>query len=285
VGRCDEAADTGLAEAVADLYGVPPGDFTATRDRRAREARQAGDADLAQSLQGLRRPTVAAWAVNLLVREEAELLAQVVEIGEALRQAQAGLEGQALRELSRQRRELVTAVVARARALVTQHGGSLSTAGEQQVAATLNAALADPAAADAVLAGSLVRPLEATGLENVELADHVATSGQVRSRVERGRPRLETARARVAGAEQTLSEARRASEDVREQHEKAQAHLLHLEARIDELRRGLTALESEAETACEQVEALELQVGDADAELEGALAELEASKHALRRLE
>ncbi|MGW4517724.1 hypothetical protein ACWEO4_38520 [Streptomyces sp. NPDC004393] len=48
-------------DAVADeLYGLPPGEFTAVRDERAKAARAAGDRDLAERIRRMRRPTLAA---------------------------------------------------------------------------------------------------------------------------------------------------------------------------------------------------------------------------------
>lgn len=302
--------ETVVAEAARELYAGSPDEFTAERDRRVREARDAGERDLAKALQGLKRPVVAAWAVNLLVREEAELLGQVLDVGDALREAQAGLEGDALRQLGRQRRQLIDSVVARARSLVAEHGGRLTSQAEQQVAATLQAALADPAAAQAVLTGLLVRPLESTGMGTVELRDHVATTpgrsgaassaprrkprkssdeeerqAQLREQAEeRRRLKRQAAQERVADAQQALADAERSRDGVRQQHEEARAHVLHLEARIDELRRELADLESQAEAACEQVEAHEEELGDADVEVDEARAELGAARAELSEL-
>ncbi|MFV0138119.1 hypothetical protein ACLGIH_34035 [Streptomyces sp. HMX87] len=58
-------------ETVSDeLYGLRPGDFTAARNERAKAARSAGDRELAEQIRRLRRPTLAAWAGNLLVRQQ-----------------------------------------------------------------------------------------------------------------------------------------------------------------------------------------------------------------------
>ena len=304
--------DPEVAEAAQALYALSPTEFTAERDRLVREAREAGDRVRAKALQALRRPVVAAWAVNLLAREETDLLRQVLDIGEALREAQEGLAGDALRELGRQRRELIASVVARARTLVAEQGGTLNAQAEQQVAATLQAALTDPAAAEAVLTGLLTKPLQSTGLGSVEVRDHVATlSGGRRapsrrpSAPRRGRPgkdeesrqaelreqagelrRLKRAAAegRVADAEQAAEEAERARDAAAARREEARAHVLHLEARIDELRRQLAGLESEAEEASEQVETLEEQVEEAGAEVDAAAAELAAARRALDQL-
>ena len=289
------------AEAAQHLYALPPADFTGERDRLVREARAAGDRELAADLKGLRRPVVAAWAVNLLVREEPDLVRQVLDIGQALREAQEGLEGDALRQLGRQRRDLIASVVARARDLVRDHGGSLAGQAEQQVGATLQAALADSAAAEAVMTGLLVKPLEPGGIP--DLRDHVA-GGPSRSRTattaprgaasadesqaevarlseERRRLRREAAEQRLADAEQAAAEARSSADSAREQLEEARSRVLQVEARIDELRRSLAELETEAEAAVDRAEELEQEldgaqetVAEADAELEAARAEL-----------
>ena len=81
---------------IADaLYAGPLGEFTPTRDARAKELK--ADKALAAAVKGLRKPSLAAWVVNLLVRREAEQVAQVLTVGEALREAQATLDGEELR--------------------------------------------------------------------------------------------------------------------------------------------------------------------------------------------
>ncbi|MCY7366514.1 MAG: hypothetical protein LH469_14570, partial [Frankiaceae bacterium] len=93
----------------ADLYRLPPEDFTAARDAAAKAAKAGGDADVAKALRALRRPSVPAWLVNGLVAQEPELLEQLLDLGPALAHAQAAGEGDALRELGAQRRALVGA--------------------------------------------------------------------------------------------------------------------------------------------------------------------------------
>src|SRR6188472_688508 len=57
-----------LRAAVEQLYAVTPGEFTALRSQLAKQARSAGDVDLAKAVTALRKPTVAAWALNHFVR-------------------------------------------------------------------------------------------------------------------------------------------------------------------------------------------------------------------------
>ncbi|MGZ4496885.1 MAG: hypothetical protein ACXVWZ_05335, partial [Nocardioides sp.] len=109
-----------LAEADA-LYGLPLGEFTPTRDARAK-ALKAEDADLSAAVKALRKPATAAWVVNLLVRHETEQVEQVLAVGAALREAQAAMSGEDLRTLTRQRRQLTAAVTTQARGVAAGHG-------------------------------------------------------------------------------------------------------------------------------------------------------------------
>ena len=63
---------------------------------------------------------MAAWLVNLLALRRPELIDELVELATALRAAQRGLKGDELRELSTQRRQVVSALVAAARKLAVE---------------------------------------------------------------------------------------------------------------------------------------------------------------------
>ena len=63
-----------------DLYALPLGDFTPTRDAKAKELKGT---DLAALVKGLKKPSLAAWVVNLLVRRDAEQVDQVLALGAA----------------------------------------------------------------------------------------------------------------------------------------------------------------------------------------------------------
>ncbi|MFF0451310.1 hypothetical protein ACFYT4_33905 [Streptomyces sp. NPDC004609] len=72
---------------IGELYGLPPGEFTAARNGYAAEARRAGDRETAQRIAGLRRPALAAWASDLLVRRRRDDAIRFLRLGEALREA------------------------------------------------------------------------------------------------------------------------------------------------------------------------------------------------------
>jgi hypothetical protein len=170
----------GIDQVAGELYALSPDDFRAARDERAAQARDSGDKTLAREITALRRPAVSAWLVNLLAREAASQIDELLALGESLRDAQEALDGARLRELSIQRRELVAAMVSEAKRLADRAGRTVSLQVEREVEATLQAALAGPDAAAAVSAGRLASPLSYAGLgggEAVPLRPHPKRDG------------------------------------------------------------------------------------------------------------
>ncbi|MER5938622.1 hypothetical protein ABT121_15005 [Streptomyces sp. NPDC001928] len=150
-------------DTVADeLYSLRPEEFTATRAARIAAARTAGDRALADRIAKLRRPSLSAWASNLLVRERHSEVEPLLRLGEGLRQAHHDLDGEQLRELSRQQRVLISALSRQAGQLAAAAGHPISEAARHEVENTLRAVLADPEAAREWASGRLVRPLTAS---------------------------------------------------------------------------------------------------------------------------
>lgn len=164
---------TRLVELADELYALSPGDFTAARDSLSKEVK-AGDPALAARIKGLRKPALAAWVVNLLVRQESEQIDQVLAMADALREAQAGADGEELRTLTRQRRQLTAALTTRARELAAEQGQRVTTPVADAVEASLTAALIDAEAGRALRSGLLIAPLSATGVDAAQIAPALA---------------------------------------------------------------------------------------------------------------
>ena len=109
--------DDWVAVAVEELYGADPQAFTERRAELAAAARDAGDRAAAKAIAALRRPTRAAWVVNLLARADPSAPASLAEMAAALRAAQQAGHGPRLRELSAARGALVDALTNRALSL------------------------------------------------------------------------------------------------------------------------------------------------------------------------
>ena len=117
----------------------------------------------------LRKPSVAAWAVNQLIRTQRREVYALYAAGDALRDVQAGvLDGSAdardLRAAAEQEREAVDALATIARGLLTSGGQELTATTLERVTETLHAAALDDEARQEVSAGRLVRELRHVGL-------------------------------------------------------------------------------------------------------------------------
>jgi hypothetical protein len=164
-----------LESVAAELYGLPPDDFTSARNARATEARRGGDIELAGAIKRLRRPTMTAWLANLLVRERPNDLNELLGLGEQMRRAQAALAGNELRQLSQQRHQMVTALRNGAAQLAGDLGKPVSDAIAQELELTLEAAFADPDAAAALRSGRLTAAMHYSGFGPVDLTGALAT--------------------------------------------------------------------------------------------------------------
>ena len=138
--------DDALTEAIDELYSADPDDFVKRRGALASQARQDGDPKTATAITALRRPTKAAWLINRLVREDRDVAAGLAELAKKLRDAQRTLDGTQLRELTQQRRKLIDRAIRQAFKLSGQ--AESAAALRQEVASTLEAALADPDVAE-----------------------------------------------------------------------------------------------------------------------------------------
>ncbi|WP_262287358.1 hypothetical protein [Micromonospora sp. MA102] len=200
---------------VQRLYATPPDRFVAARDEAVAEARRAGDPKAAREIGKLRRPTVAAWLVNLLAIRRPELVADLAQLAESLRSAQRDLRGGKLRELSAQRRAVVGALVAEVRKLAAAEPNA-PPAGKLplgEVEATLNAALSDTEVAEQVRAGRLLRPSHYAGFGEVPRPQLrlVTGGGEEEPAVpDRAAERTETRRTRDQRAAERAARAERA---------------------------------------------------------------------------
>lgn len=291
---------TELVEVANELYALTPGEFTAARNERSKDAKAAGDRDLTNQIKALSKPSVAAWVVNMMVRRMADEIDQVLTLGASLRRAQADLDGDELRQLNKQRRQLTTAVTSQGRALAAQLGQKVSESGATQVESTLHAAMTDEDAEAAVRTGLLVETLQATGLGPVDLAGVVAVPSALGERAPRveapepEKPKLTVVQddtRELEQAEEALQEAKDDAARAEKKLAKAEkrvgkldARSLQLQAEIDELRRKITEREHELESVDDDLGAAEEQRDDARGSTTEAAARLDKAQAVLTRL-
>lgn len=255
------AAPQTIVEIAAELCALPPEEFVAARTARAREA---DDAALAAEVRALRKPLLAAWVVNVLAREDVDALGEALQLADELRAAQDDLDAVALSKLGRERRTLTRALARRAAALAEQHGATVSAAAVESVEQTLNAAMRDAGAAAAVASGRLVRPLEASGVDAVDLADAVAgplevphptQSAAPTDELKARRERRDAERA-ARDAERDATHAERELSRLDERWRAARERAVLLEDRIEVLETDLARVRAESSFLHEEIDAL-----------------------------
>ncbi|WP_255770047.1 hypothetical protein [Pseudarthrobacter sulfonivorans] len=170
--------DTALTAIALELYAVPFDGFMAARTAAAKAATGSGK-ELPAAVKALPKPSVAAWAVNMMAAHEPSVLARLADLGQRMRAAQSSFNAGALRELVRERRALLGDAVDTARSVAERHGRAISAPIAADVERTLGALIADEGAAAAVRSGLLVRTLSADGVDTVDLDGAVAVPGAV----------------------------------------------------------------------------------------------------------
>ncbi|MFG2196517.1 hypothetical protein [Streptomyces sp. NPDC048639] len=269
-------------EEVADrLYALPPEQFIAARDEAAKAAPR-GDA---AKIRGLRRPTLAAWAVNLLVRSDRDQIAALLGLGEQLRRAHQDLDGSQLRELSGRQRQLVTALSQQTQRLATDAGRPVSESVLREVEATVQAALADADAADELATGRMTKALTPTAGFGPPVS---ATVHRLRPREPRSGTGGRAGRGSSTAPGRTASVthlAERAEEQERAERERreALAAALDLEVELEHSARDSEQKSADSQDELADAEARRRRAEERVRELESELKEARAELTEARR--
>ncbi|MFD6816913.1 transposase [Microbacterium sp. NPDC060132] len=274
-------------EIVADLYAASPGDFVAARTARAKDT---ADAATAAAVRELRKPSVAAWVVNVFARERAEQLGEELSLAAELREAQADLDAAALAKLGRERRALTRRLAQAAGQLAQSRGERVTTATLDAVEQTISAAFFDPDAAAAVASGRLLRALEpnASGDDVREaVAGEVPTLAPAAPRradeLSARRARREAER-RVTAAEKELAAAERAVAKQDDVLRTLRARAEELDDDIADLEAQLAQLRTEAERIAGELPGATERQEEAVASRDEAARDREAAQRALDAL-
>ena len=240
----------------AELYALPPEEFTPARNARAKELRREAS-ELADAISKLPKPTAAAAAVNRLARDEPSEVRALVQAGRALRSAQeAAVSGKgagAVADAAREHRAALDRVRREARRL------GLSDAVLERVGATLRAASIDPELQPLLERGLLAREVEAAGfgldpglVVVASPADNTPGKAAPAAHANAARAALKEARAAAAEAKRRAADAARerkriandlaaaelAAERAQAELHDAEAAVERAQAAVDEARRA-----------------------------------------------
>jgi hypothetical protein len=250
------------------LYGLPLDRFIPERTALARALRTEGRREEASAISQLRKPSVAAWAVNQLARTQRQTLAELLEAGDRLRQAHENVlagrgDGRALRTALEEERAAVGTLLKAAQGLLSSEGHELSATMIERVADTLHAAALEQDARDAVREGRLERELRHVGLGPAPPlgAEPSPRRTQRRSGTKRGKSpdqgadatkARKAAAAKEADARRLADRAGRALEIAQRRRDRAAKAFEEAEQSLGEAEETLTAAGAAADSATEE---------------------------------
>ena len=275
-----------------DLYGLPLDRFVPGRTALARELRGAGRREEASQVGALRKPSVAAWAVNQLVRTQRRAFDELLEAGDALRAAHDDVlagrgDAESLRRAVAGERAAVDTLAKAARGLLSSEGHELSPTIVDRVADTLHAAALDDDAREQVRAGRLERELRHIGLGM--MAAGVSTGAGTGSGRAPARPREPKAPAGGKGKaepKRAKDEAalRAAAEERARARTEARATEREARRRAERAVRAAEMAGERRDRAAQVLEEAERAFADADRERAEAEAKLQEAERAVRDL-
>ncbi len=251
---------------VDELYCLSLDRFVAERDALARELRGEKRRAEAAAVAKLPKPAVAAWAVNQVVRSQAQAARALWDAGDAVlavhqRAVVGEAAGDELRAAIAGQREALTPLADAARGMLTGRGAFLGEQAVQAVIETLHAAAVDPEARRDVEAGRLARPLRLAGLgampagpverrgggekEAAEAPPAAAADAKAAKRREAAEAKRRAAAAKQrAAAERAVAGARRSRETALQRVERRRSELEAAEAELARLDEELEAAEA-----------------------------------------
>lgn len=265
-----QTEDDRVADVAARLYGLPPQHVVAARDEEVRGLRTDGEAGAARRVKAFKRPSASAGLVNLLVRSEPALVADVQEVGRRLRAAQddPDVDPDDRRAIDRERRALLRRCVDAAAELAATDGPPASAASLREVEQTWWAALVDARALAAVRGGTLVRALSPDGFGEVDLSGASAVPPAP----------VDEAPAPASSAPRPDAHARRAREDARRAADEASTRRRAAEADHRRAQAAASAADSEVDGLREQVADLRDRLAAAEDSLRSAT-ETQRNRH------
>jgi hypothetical protein len=280
------------ARAPEDLYGLPLEEFTPARDALAKEIKAAGRKDEAAEVKSLRKPSVAAWALNLVAREHPDAIEGLRAAGGVLREAQdAVLSGDTpgpprmsgdasrLRNAGRALAEEVDRVTGLAAEVLRAAGRPVSATQQEKIVATLRTAAVDDEAGDVLARGVLVEELESTGFSLLGAGAFAPPSRPSTKTEAPAKPSADGDRKTLPGAERPPKKPK-PSKQALDAVEAARRELRRCDAEADTAANRARRRAERAEAAAKRAAEAQREADQARAEAEEAAGEAEAARRA-----
>lgn len=243
------AAVPNLDHELDELYGLPLEDWTRARNDLAARLKKAHQAEQAEQVRALRKPSIVAWAVNQLARQERQRVDALLRAGERLRATQErALRGKAaggdVNAAARAERDAVRDLVAAARRLLEDAGSAASPQTLDRVSQTLRTAAVDDTGRELLARGRLEGELTGVGFGSLTAVQPAA------------RPRTDELKAARERVKELRAEARRLAQEARA-----------AESEAERAEREAGRARERAEAKREEADAAATKLADAEAAL------------------
>jgi hypothetical protein len=252
-----------LDEALDRLYAVPLEEFTPMRNELAKELQ---DPEASKVIKGLKKPNLAAWALNQLARKHSAELDELFGATDRVRQAQrrvlSGGKASGLREASDERNKVVSKLTKLAGNLLIDSGHAAAASTLSAVSDSLVAIASDNVAAELLKRGRLSREVRSEAVVDVgglSLVPEAAEAAEPRDDLaaeQAAREALENARKRVRDTEQSAKEAEAEAWRLERAAEDAERALKSARESAEFARRAADARRQEAEAASKELDEL-----------------------------
>lgn len=258
------------------LYGLSLAEFTRARDDLARELRKAGEAEVSAEVKTLSKPSLSAWTVNQLARQERLQVRSLLTAGERLREAQASLlrggSPSELQEALERQRDVVGALLTSAKEILRAAGHPTTEATLERIRGTLTSAAGSDEGTQLVETGRLTKDLDPAGFGGLSLGTGTTS-----------RPRTKGG---TAKGERTPTPAKRRREEAearKRRIEEAKLEVDALRAKVAEAKEHAGRAKNEARIAQRAAGTATEAAAKAERELERLTTRLAAAKDALER--
>ena len=212
-----------LDEALDQLYGVDPEEFIPERKRLARALKDAGEDEASAAVAKVRKPTVAAWALNQLARRQRRDVDLLLDAGHRLRQAQEGVVGGADRAAFEQAQKTERDAVRRLTQQASELLGGASSQALAQISSTLRTAAVSEEGRELLARGRFTAPLEAEGFDVFgSLPSPPARAKKRQAAARKADDELKAAKARLRELEQKVRDAERDATRLKTDWQKAE---------------------------------------------------------------
>jgi hypothetical protein len=287
-------SSSAVVREIAGFYALPLADFTRARDQLAARLRKAGQADEAEAVKALKRPTPPVWAINQVARQDPTAIRAFLEAVARHRSTQERRRSDELDAATRQEREAFARVVELVRQRLTEAGSRDAPDTLARVTATLRGAAADPARHDDLQHGTLKDELRAPGFEvftgGMPPHEVVERFEKLPKRVQRDesaeerreRERAERAREALQVAESEVTDWRRRAQKLDETLTARRKSADETRKTVEELREKLGTAQERLRYEDRAAEQAEREVERARRDTEKAEARLKAAEKAVR---